>query len=55
MHCAAFSTLSVRFIGIERNAIASYWISLYCSLAILVPDAVGVRTIVDVGKYHESQ
>ncbi|MFO0687046.1 MAG: family 2A encapsulin nanocompartment shell protein [Sandaracinus sp.] len=45
--------LSVRFMGIERNAIAQYLISLYCSLAILTPDAVGVLTNVDVTKYHE--
>jgi hypothetical protein len=45
--------LSVRFMGIERNAIAQYLISLYCSLAILTPDALGVLTGVDVGKYHE--
>jgi hypothetical protein len=45
--------LSVRFMGIERNAIAQYLIALYCSLAILTPDAVGVLTNVDVTKYHE--
>jgi hypothetical protein len=32
--------LSVRFMGINRSAIASYLISLYCSLAVLVDDAV---------------
>lgn len=45
--------LSVRFMGIERNAIAQYLISLYCSLAILTPDALGVLTNVDTTKYHE--
>ncbi len=45
--------LSVRFMGIERNAIAQYLISLYCSLAVLTPDALGVLTDVDVTKYHE--
>ena len=45
--------LSVRFMGIERNAIAQYLISLYCSLAILTPDAAAVLTDVDVTKYHE--
>jgi hypothetical protein len=34
--------LSVRFMGINRSAIASYLISLYCSLAVLVDDAVGL-------------
>jgi hypothetical protein len=45
--------LSVRFMGISRNAIASYLISLYCSLAVLTPDALGVLDDVEVGKYHE--
>lgn len=45
--------LSVRFMGINDKAIASYLISLYCSLAVLVDDAVGVLEDVDVTKYHE--
>ncbi len=45
--------LSVRFMGINRNAIASYLISLYCSLAIHTPDALAVLDDVEVGKYHE--
>jgi hypothetical protein len=45
--------LSVRFMGISRAAIASYLISLYCSLAILTPDALGVLDDVEVGRYHE--
>jgi encapsulin shell SprI-like protein len=45
--------LSVRFMGINRSAIASYLISLYCSLAILTDDAVGLLDDVEVGKYHE--
>jgi Phage capsid-like protein len=45
--------LSVRFMGISRNAIASYLVSLYCSLAILTPDALGVLENVEVGKFHE--
>jgi hypothetical protein len=44
--------LSVRFMGINRKAIASYLISLYCSLAVLTDDAVGVLENVEVGKYH---
>jgi hypothetical protein len=39
--------------GINRNAIASYLISLYCSLAVLTPDAVAVLEDVEVGKFHE--
>ena len=45
--------LSVRFMGINRNAIASYLISLYCSLAVLTEDALAVLEDVEVGKYHE--
>ncbi len=45
--------LSVRAMGISRNAIASYLISLYCSLAILTDDALGVLDDVEVGKYHD--
>jgi hypothetical protein len=45
--------LSVRFMGINRNAIASYLISLYCSLAVLTDDALAVLEDVEVGKYHE--
>jgi hypothetical protein len=45
--------LSVRFMGISRNAIASYLISLYCSLAILTHDALGVLDDVEVDKYHD--
>lgn len=45
--------LSVRFMGIGRNAIASYLISLYCSLAILTEDAVAVLEDVELGKYHD--
>jgi hypothetical protein len=45
--------LSVRFMGINRSAIASYLISLYCSLAVLTDDAVGLLDDVEVGKYHD--
>lgn len=45
--------LSVRSMGISRNAIASYLISLYCSLAILTHDALGVLDDVEVDKYHD--
>jgi hypothetical protein len=46
-------SLSVRFMGINHKAIASYLISLYCSLAILTEDAVGVLENVSVDQYHE--
>jgi hypothetical protein len=45
--------LSVRFMGISRKAIASYLISLYCSLAVLTEDALAVLENVEVGKYHD--
>ena len=44
--------LSVRFMGINRSAIASYLISLYCSLAVLTTDAVAVLDDVRVDKFH---
>ena len=45
--------LSVRFMAINRNAIASYLISLYCSLAVLSDDALAVLEDVEIGKYHD--
>ena len=45
--------LSVRFMGINHNAIASYLISLYCSLAVLTDDALAVLEDVEVDKYHD--
>jgi hypothetical protein len=45
--------LSVRFMGIDRNGIASYLVALYCSAAVHSPDALAVLENVDVGRYHE--
>lgn len=45
--------LSVRFMGINRSAIGSYLISLYCSAAVLTDDAIAVLENVDVGNYYE--
>ncbi len=45
--------LSVRFMGVNRNAIASYLVSLYCSAAVLTEDAIAVLDNVEVGNYHE--
>ncbi len=45
--------LSVRFMGINRSAIASYLISLYCSLAMLTDDALAVLDDVVVDRYHD--
>jgi Arc/MetJ-type ribon-helix-helix transcriptional regulator len=46
-------SLSVRFMGINHKAIASYLISLYCSIAVLTEDAIGVLEGVNVDQYHE--
>ncbi len=46
-------SLSVRFMGINRKAIASYLISLYCSTAVLTHDALAILEDVDLGKYHD--
>ena len=45
-------SLSVRFMGINRKAIASYLIALYCSLSVLTDDALGVLEGVEIDKYH---
>jgi hypothetical protein len=45
--------LSVRFMGIDRSAIASYLVSLYCSLAVLTEDALAVLDDVAVDKFHD--
>lgn len=45
--------LSVRFMGIDRSAIASYLISLYCSLVVQSPDALAVLDDVEIGKFHD--
>ena len=45
--------LSVRFMGINNHAIASYLISLYCSLAVHTPDALAVLDDVEINKYHD--
>jgi Phage capsid-like protein len=46
-------SLSVRFMGINRKAIASYLVSLYCSAAVLTEDAIAALEDVEVGHYHE--
>ena len=42
-------SLSVRFMGIDERAVISYLVSAYYSVAILVPDALGVLENVEVG------
>ncbi|WP_405164686.1 family 2A encapsulin nanocompartment shell protein [Nocardia sp. NBC_01499] len=45
--------LSVKFMGIDRRAIASYLMTLYSSLAILADDAVALLDGVEVNKFHD--
>jgi hypothetical protein len=45
--------LSVRFMGINHKAIASYLVSLYCSLAVLTEDAIAVLDDVGVDSYYD--
>jgi hypothetical protein len=45
--------LSVRLMGIDRRAVASYLLTLYFSAAVLIEDAMAVLEGVDVGVYHE--
>src|SRR6266567_3008861 len=42
--------LSVRFMGINEQAVISYLVSTYFSAAILVPDALGVLEHVELGR-----
>jgi hypothetical protein len=46
-------SLSVRFMGINEKAIISYLVSLYYSVAVLVPDALGVLESVEIGRTQE--
>lgn len=45
--------LSVRFMGINEKAIISYLVSAYYSVAILIPDALGVLENVEIGHYYD--
>ncbi|MGP4021396.1 family 2B encapsulin nanocompartment shell protein [Saccharopolyspora sp. 5N708] len=42
--------LSVRFMGINEQAVISYLVSAYYSAAVLVPDAIGVLEHVELGR-----
>jgi hypothetical protein len=42
-------SLSVRFMGIDQRAIIAYLVSAYYSVAVLVPDALGVLEDVELG------
>ncbi|GAB3115146.1 family 2B encapsulin nanocompartment shell protein [Streptomyces calidiresistens] len=43
-------SLSVRFMGINDKAVMSYLVSAYYSLAVLVPDALGILEDVEIGR-----
>jgi hypothetical protein len=46
-------SLSVRLMGINQNGAAAYLLSLYCSVAILTHDALGVLEGVVVDQFHD--
>jgi CRP-like cAMP-binding protein len=43
-------SLNVRFMGINEKAIVSYLVSAYYSVAVLVPDALGILEHVEIGR-----
>ena len=45
--------LSMRFMGIDNKAIASYLLTAYYSVAVLVDDALAVLDNVETSQYHE--
>ncbi len=46
-------SLSVRMMGINQRGAAQYLLSLYCSVAVLTHDALGVLEGVVIDNYHE--
>jgi CRP-like cAMP-binding protein len=45
-------SLSVRFMGINDQAIISYLVTAYYSAAVLVPDALGIMENVEIGRWR---
>lgn len=45
--------LSVRFMNVNEKAIISYLVSAYYSVAVLVPDALGILENVELGRFHD--
>jgi hypothetical protein len=43
-------SLSVRFMGINDQAVLSYLVSAYYSAAVLVPDALGILENVEISR-----
>jgi hypothetical protein len=48
-------SLSVRFMGISDQAIISYLVTAYFSVAVLVPDALGLLENCEVGHYEDTR
>jgi hypothetical protein len=46
-------SLSIRFMGLNQRGAAQYLLALYCSVAVLTEDALGVLEGVEVDRYHE--
>ena len=44
--------LNVRFMGVDKRALTNYLVSAYASVAVLVPDAIGLLENVDVAALH---
>ena len=44
-------SLNVRFMGLNEKGIISYLVSAYYSVAVLVPDALGILEEVEIGRY----
>jgi hypothetical protein len=45
--------LTIRYMGIGRDAVAAYLMTAYFSAAVLTEDAIGVLKDVEVGSYHD--
>ncbi|MEU8587806.1 family 2B encapsulin nanocompartment shell protein [Streptomyces sp. NPDC048664] len=45
-------SLSVRFMGINEQAVINYLVTAYFSAAVLVPDALGVLENVEIGRWR---
>jgi CRP-like cAMP-binding protein len=46
-------SLNVRFMGIDEKGIISYLVSAYYSVAVLVPDALGILENVEIGRAND--
>jgi len=46
-------SLSVRLMGINNTGAASYLLSLYCSVAVMTDDALGMLEGVTIDHYHD--